>query len=318
MNTTFGLLTEAIIVSVVVLQPTSADPDARASWTLSGGTMVNCRFRPSSRYHPFSCANVTTNESREAGTANLTVCTALFWVLWPQLPATRTIPRSATIPSIRFTASLQRSAITILRRPDCQACKNKPDDLIQRNRQNASNMIAARMASVSSLTRAHRIIYSGPSCAPKYSAATVTDIAPCPTTRANRTHLLRSCSSCQCRRPDRSCLALFESLRGGPMSDRSSLDIRDLPIHKRHLEVLVVVHFLGAQLDHSFRLAKGCDHIVFRIALRNCFRWRRRLVCRRRRWLDRLEMRVSVRLVGDRKSTRLNSSHLGISYAVFC
>src|ERR1035438_4472522 len=163
MNTTFGLLTEAIIVSVVVLQATSTDPDARASWTLSGGTMVNCRFRPSSRYHPFSCANVTTNESREAGTANLTVCTALFWVLWPQLPATRTIPRSATIPSIRFTASLQRSAITILRRPDCQACKNKPDDLIQRNRQNASNMIAARMASVSSLTTGTSDNILGPS-----------------------------------------------------------------------------------------------------------------------------------------------------------
>src|SRR5205814_7279009 len=27
---------------------------------------------------------------------------------------------------------------------------------------------------------------------------------------------------------------------------------------------------------------------------------------------------VAVGLVGDRKSTRLNSSHLGISYAVFC
>src|ERR1039457_441317 len=106
MNTTFGLLTEAIIVSVVVLQATSTDPDARASWTLSGGTMVNCRFRPSSRYHPFSCANVTTNESREAGTANLTVWTPVFWVLWLQPPATRTIPRSAAIPSIRFTASL--------------------------------------------------------------------------------------------------------------------------------------------------------------------------------------------------------------------
>src|SRR3712207_7862525 len=34
------------------------------------------------------------------------------------------------------------------------------------------------------------------------------------------------------------------------------------------------------------------------------------------RWLDRLLPKVNVE--GDRKSTRLNSSHANISYAVFC
>src|SRR5437899_6019935 len=33
---------------------------------------------------------------------------------------------------------------------------------------------------------------------------------------------------------------------------------------------------------------------------------------------DRQERALRMRLAGDRKSTRLNSSHLGISYAVFC
>src|SRR5258705_4463372 len=39
-----------------------------------------------------------------------------------------------------------------------------------------------------------------------------------------------------------------------------------------------------------------------------------------RRMLDAKEvtLMVSAHLDGDRKSTRLNSSHLGISYAVFC
>src|SRR5262245_58006595 len=43
------------------------------------------------------------------------------------------------------------------------------------------------------------------------------------------------------------------------------------------------------------------------------------LVCVRGGWdaLDRIPMTSETRL-GDRKSTRLNSSHLGISYAVFC
>src|SRR5256885_4722268 len=51
--------------------------------------------------------------------------------------------------------------------------------------------------------------------------------------------------------------------------------------------------------------------------------------CGRRRWRkalarlgqardDRTEFRGSARRLADRKSTRLNSSHLVISYAVFC
>src|SRR5262245_64070093 len=34
--------------------------------------------------------------------------------------------------------------------------------------------------------------------------------------------------------------------------------------------------------------------------------------------LERLAQRAAVAVLPDRKSTRLNSSHLGISYAVFC
>src|SRR5258705_7368634 len=32
----------------------------------------------------------------------------------------------------------------------------------------------------------------------------------------------------------------------------------------------------------------------------------------------RIDLQLFLELLGDRKSTRLNSSHLGISYAVFC
>src|SRR5947199_7731429 len=39
------------------------------------------------------------------------------------------------------------------------------------------------------------------------------------------------------------------------------------------------------------------------------------LPCVAMTWLDKLERRT---VKADRKSTRLNSSHLGISYAVFC
>src|SRR3712207_8798612 len=35
-------------------------------------------------------------------------------------------------------------------------------------------------------------------------------------------------------------------------------------------------------------------------------------------WLERLSVITAIVPVGDRKSTRLNSSHANISYAVFC
>src|SRR5690349_6174217 len=38
-------------------------------------------------------------------------------------------------------------------------------------------------------------------------------------------------------------------------------------------------------------------------------------------WLDTMlteELKLNLEIVGDRKSTRLNSSHVEISYAVFC
>src|SRR2546422_7069869 len=59
--------------------------------------------------------------------------------------------------------------------------------------------------------------------------------------------------------------------------------------------------------------ATGCDPLA--AALRN---WRRQLSARRRRW--RLEHRGchAGQKQRDRKSTRLNSSHGYISYAVFC
>src|SRR5207253_6677823 len=37
-----------------------------------------------------------------------------------------------------------------------------------------------------------------------------------------------------------------------------------------------------------------------------------------RRTTDRASLAISLALIGDRKSTRLNSSHVSISYAVFC
>src|SRR6202522_3109326 len=43
-------------------------------------------------------------------------------------------------------------------------------------------------------------------------------------------------------------------------------------------------------------------------------RWVRKL----RTWTGRLTRDIERKTVGDRKSTRLNSSHLYISYAVFC
>src|SRR5947199_3474941 len=46
-------------------------------------------------------------------------------------------------------------------------------------------------------------------------------------------------------------------------------------------------------------------------------RWRPHLLCQALEVLLRFVLDL-VGLVGDRKSTRLNSSHLGISYAVFC
>src|SRR6266480_7213145 len=44
----------------------------------------------------------------------------------------------------------------------------------------------------------------------------------------------------------------------------------------------------------------------------------RLLVRRRRRLRDRARSRTRAQGVRDRKSTRLNSSHMSISYAVFC
>src|SRR5689334_24535440 len=46
--------------------------------------------------------------------------------------------------------------------------------------------------------------------------------------------------------------------------------------------------------------------------------WARRLVSVKKRRLQRPEERHEIALLLDRKSTRLNSSHSSISYAVFC
>src|ERR1039458_4034823 len=57
--------------------------------------------------------------------------------------------------------------------------------------------------------------------------------------------------------------------------------------------------------------------VVFRRALR-CRRWKSRYRPGRHRFKldDKERKRFGIAI--DRKSTRLNSSHLGISYAVFC
>src|SRR5258705_1939516 len=50
------------------------------------------------------------------------------------------------------------------------------------------------------------------------------------------------------------------------------------------------------------------------------FQMKRRVFATRAQWLDteKTWASPSASATGDRKSTRLNSSHLGISYAVFC
>src|SRR5438094_7852263 len=47
-------------------------------------------------------------------------------------------------------------------------------------------------------------------------------------------------------------------------------------------------------------------------------RWRRRYERDRHRWPDRVRQDGACHARRDRKSTRLNSSHRTISYAVFC
>src|SRR5262245_62468654 len=44
----------------------------------------------------------------------------------------------------------------------------------------------------------------------------------------------------------------------------------------------------------------------------------RKVLAEDRPWFGRHQLKVSAPALEDRKSTRLNSSHLGISYAVFC
>src|SRR5205814_8563970 len=62
-------------------------------------------------------------------------------------------------------------------------------------------------------------------------------------------------------------------------------------------------------------LKSGTDH-VFRGRQRELFL--RVSGCRIAQWPSRLSLVHTTPKKRDRKSTRLNSSHLGISYAVFC
>src|SRR5262245_59770480 len=55
--------------------------------------------------------------------------------------------------------------------------------------------------------------------------------------------------------------------------------------------------------------------LIVRASIKNCCQMSRRRAPRLRRTPI---SRVRSRMLADRKSTRLNSSHLGISYAVFC
>src|SRR6476660_9993849 len=80
------------------------------------------------------------------------------------------------------------------------------------------------------------------------------------------------------------------------------MDMR-LIFHEQSLIVLSFFFFLMIRRPPSSTL------FPYTTLFRSRF-WRRSLRCRARRWRRRGQ--------GDRKSTRLNSSHQIISYAVFC
>src|ERR1035441_9999575 len=70
-----------------------------------------------------------------------------------------------------------------------------------------------------------------------------------------------------------------------------------------------------AQREHAERLEQRPRNILQAERQRSLIRTARRP---RLSPLDQKEARKILLVILDRKSTRLNSSHLGISYAVFC
>src|SRR5205814_2672769 len=90
-----------------------------------------------------------------------------------------------------------------------------------------------------------------------------------------------------------------------PLSLHDALPICDLPVGERLDDLLAVPAGVLGFLDPKFRCFIGKKHqlLLFLIA---------RLEPRRR------SSSLAIKKRRDRKSTRLNSSHLGISYAVFC
>src|ERR1039458_3776410 len=99
--------------------------------------------------------------------------------------------------------------------------------------------------------------------------------------------------------------SLFRGRRGRGRSEEHTSELQSL----RHLVCRLLLERCGAHRDlHSFPTRRSSDLIgrgpewhVFRACHRSCF----------------LYFGEGAG-AADRKSTRLNSSHLGISYAVFC
>src|SRR5262245_62811144 len=102
----------------------------------------------------------------------------------------------------------------------------------------------------------------------------------------------------------------------GRMFGRMSVVV---PVHA--LSGLGIVLALAATPAPAMQLSEGLSQLYASVSINPpsedritvCYGF----VCRRRYVLD-FTPADQKRLTEDRKSTRLNSSHLGISYAVFC
>src|SRR5207249_10797962 len=103
----------------------------------------------------------------------------------------------------------------------------------------------------------------------------------------------------------------FFSLNNTPPPDIYTLSLHDaLPICK------VPVGRSGSKYFKTCSMANGWVENSSTIASSSGYRGTARYACRGSAWGAPSGKRL--RHVGDRKSTRLNSSHVSISYAVFC
>src|SRR5256885_12037656 len=100
------------------------------------------------------------------------------------------------------------------------------------------------------------------------------------------------------RRPPRSTLFPYTTLSRS-LADRRQADHLEPPLQRLHRELPGLLHRVPERLDALLADPARLQHAV-----------------RRRPAFD--ESPLDRLAVTDRKSTRLNSSHLVISYAVFC